>query len=413
MVLRDMSRRAVLAAGCLFGIVGVAGCNAVGADGGSKAGLFDLFDRPGEGEALPGDTSPRSRVERIIASMTLEEKVAQLFIVTPEQLTGVSQATIAGRVTQDALMRYPVGGLCYFGRNIVGEWQLKDMLSGTSAYCASAGAGIRPFLAVDEGGGPLVARIANSSAFDVERFPSMAEVGASGDAATAARVGSSIGSYLREIGFNVDFAPVADVLTNSANAVIAPRSFGSDPTLVASMVAAEVKAMLETGTLACVKHFPGHGDTAGDPHTGAVSSSRSKSEIESCEFLPFKAAIDAGCPMIMVGHIETPNYAADGLPASMSRVMVTDVLRGQLGFEGVIVSDSLSMGAIVSRFSPADAAVRFFQAGGDCLLIPQSFPDAYDGVLAAVESGSLGEDRIDESVARVLRAKQRAGMLDG
>lgn len=414
----NITRRALCAA-LGMGALGIAGCQGA-ADAGTSGGdaptisdsaATESAPEPAAGTQQTPEPEPKSAAERALDRMTLEQKVAQLFFVTPEQLTGVSKATVSGKATERALNEIPVGGLVYFKQNLVETTQALNMLSGAYELASAAGAGIPPFLGVDEEGGPLVARVANSGLFDVEKFPNMAEVGASGDPVHAARVGTSIGSYLHEIGFNLDFAPVADVLTNPKNTAIGKRSFGSDPELVAEMVSAEVSAMLETGTLPCVKHFPGHGDTAGDSHTGAVYAERSREEIESCEFLPFEAAIEAGCPLVMVGHIETPNFAADGLPASLSRTMMTDVLRGELGFEGVIISDSFAMGAITENFEPADAAVRFFEAGGDMLLMTPDLHAAYQGVLGAVQGGTLTEERIDESVLRVLTAKERAGLL--
>ena len=342
--------------------------------------------------------------------MTLEQKVAQLFVVTPEQLTGVSQAVVAGSATQRALDDIPVGGLCYFAQNITGSQQLRDLLANTCDIASRSGAGIAPFLTVDEEGG-MVARVANSGYFDVESFSNMAEVGTTGDETKAAYVGTTVGTYLHEIGFNVDFAPVADVLTNPRNEVIGLRAFSSDPGVVAQMVSAEVAAMLETGTMPCIKHFPGHGDTAGDSHTGAVVSKRTADEIRACEYKPFQAGIEAGCPFVMVGHIETPGLAADGLPASLSKTMITDELRGRLGFEGVVISDSFVMGAITQRYASADVAVRFIQAGGDMILMPENLQEAYRGVLAAVDGGAIEESRIDESVERILEVKKRAGIL--
>ncbi len=371
----------------------------------------DAPESPEQAAEPEPEPEPETATERLLASMTLEQKVAQLFIVTPEGLTGAKVATVAGPMTADALARIPVGGLVYFGQNIVGNRQLRDLLAGTLELSRSAGAGVGAFLSVDEEGGTLVARVAKSGCFDVPRFPDMAEIGATGDASQAAHVGSTIGGYLHEIGFNLDFAPDADVLTNPDNPVIGVRSFGSDPALVADMVAAEVEAMSGTGVAPCAKHFPGHGDTVGDSHTGAVMSERSREDIESCELEPFRAAIEANVPFIMVGHIETPNFAADGLPASLSSVMMRDVLRGELGFEGVIVSDSFSMGAITQNFEPGDAAVRFFQAGGDMLLMPASLQAAYDGVLAAVQSGQIPTERIDESLRRVLTVKEELGII--
>lgn len=414
-----ISRRGMVAS---LGIVaaGLAGCASASVPGKDGAGSDAPASRPTGATGSIKDTTAASEgieehspsvAERTLSQMTLEEKVAQLFFVTPEGLTGVGTATVAGTMTKDALARIPVGGIIYFGKNLQSNQQVRDLLSGTYAFAQAAGAGVPPFLGVDEEGGPLVARVANSGLFDVTHFPNMAEIGATGDPEQAAYVGTTIGAYLKDIGFNVDFAPDADVLTNPQNTAIGARSFSSDGAVAASMVAAEVEAMLATGVLPCVKHFPGHGDTAGDSHTGAVYATRTREQIESVEFAPFRAAIEAGCPFVMVGHIETPNFAADGLPASLSPIMMTDVLRGQLGFTGVIVSDSFAMGAITQRYTPADAAVRFFQAGGDMLLMPQNLAAAYTGVLDAVRAGMLTAERLDESVLRVLAAKEQAGFI--
>ena len=353
----------------------------------------------------------KTRAELVLESMTLEQKVAQLFVVTPERLTGVAQALVAGDLTRQALAEIPVGGLCYFGKNITGSQQLRDMLAGTLEMAKASGAGIAPFLTVDEEGGDLVARIANSGYFDVEKFPNMDQIGAAGDESAAAHVGTTIGTYLREIGFNVDFAPVADVNTNPDNPVIGPRAFSSDADVAARMVAAEVAAMLKTGTLPCIKHFPGHGDTAGDSHTGAVMTVRTREQIESYEYKPFRAGIEAGSPMVMVGHIETPNLTGDDLPATLSRAIMTDELRGKLGFDGVIISDSFEMGAITDNFGPVDAATRFIKAGGDVILMTADLKASYQGILNAVAEGSITEERIDESVLRILKAKDQAGLL--
>ena len=397
----SVSRRALMSSlGLAAMSVGLGACDAAGGRSAKSSGS----------SSLGTSAEQKPLVQQKLESMTLEQKVAQLFVVTPEQLTGVSQAVVAGSATQRALDDIPVGGLCYFAQNITGSQQLRDLLANTCDIASQSGAGIAPFLTVDEEGG-LVARVANSGYFDVESFSNMAEVGTTGDETKAAYVGTTIGTYLHEIGFNVDFAPVADVFTNPRNEVIGPRAFSSDPGVVAQMVSAEVAAMLETGTMPCIKHFPGHGDTAGDSHTGAVVSKRTADEIRACEYKPFQAGIEAGCPFVMVGHIETPGLAADGLPASLSKTMITDELRGRLGFEGVVISDSFVMGAITQRYAPADAAVRFIQAGGDMILMPENLQEAYRGVLAAVDGGAIEESRIDESVKRILEVKKRAGIL--
>lgn len=395
----------------ILGMLGLAGASVAL----SSCGL----DQDPEGAATPGalpfvpsapvTTAPSipvfSAAERILGTMTLEQKVAQLFFVTPEQLTGTDCVIEAGEAMEAALATLPVGGVICFSQNIETPEQLREMLANVGRFSTEVAAGIPVFLGVDEEGGPLVSRVANSPAFDVATFPHMATIGATGDVAQAGRVGMAIGSYLHEIGFNVDFAPVADVLTNPENTVIGPRSFGADSQLVADMVVAEATAMLATGVLPCVKHFPGHGDTNADSHTGEAVSTRTREDLDSCEFEPFRRAIAAGVPLIMVGHIKTPNVAADDLPASLSRVMIGETLRRELGFDGVIISDSFQMGAVTERFTPAEAAVKFLEAGGDMILMPEDLDAAYQGVLDAIASGILSRERIDESCLRVLGTK--------
>ena len=416
-----ISRRQFIAAGALIAAGAAASACSTAPTAPGSAGAADNgqgstpAEQPQDTEVVESEPEPepepQSATDRLLETMTIEQKVAQLFIVTPEGLTGASVATIAGSMTADALARIPVGGICYFGQNITGNQQLRDLLAGTLELSRNSGAGVPAFLSVDEEGGSLVARVANSGHFDVPHFPNMIEIGATGDPSRAAEVGTQIGTYLRDIGFNVDFAPDADVLTNPENPVIGARSFGSDASVVAQMVSAEVEAMMATGVAPCVKHFPGHGDTAGDSHTGAVYTDRTADEIRACELEPFRAAIAADVPFVMVGHIETPNFAADGLPASLSPYMIGTVLREELGFDGVVTTDSFSMGAITQNFAPDDAAVQFLVAGGDVVLMPADLELAYTGVLDAIETGVLTVERIDESVRRVLALKERLGLI--
>ena len=416
----QLTRRQALKALGAAGAVALGGCSSSqgagqGSDQASEQASVDAAAPASDGAAKSSVSAPapaQTTAERLLASMTLEQKVAQMLFVTPEQLADVDVATEAGLLTQAGLAELPVGGVIYFGQNIEGDQQLRDMLANTVEFSRGAGAGIPVFTATDEEGGTLVARVANSGCFEVEQFPNMWWIGREGDPTRAAYVGNSIGSYLRDIGFTLDFAPCADVLTNPQNPVIGHRSFSSDPEVCAEMVSAEVTAMLATGTQPCAKHFPGHGDTQGDSHTGAVYSYRTADELRECEYVPFQAAAEAGCPFIMVGHIETPDAAADGLPATLSRTMVTDVLRGRLGFAGVVISDSMSMGAISQNYEPGDAAVRFVEAGGDCVLMSPDPWAARDGIIEAVTSGRLTEDRINESVARIIAAKQAAGLVE-
>lgn len=357
--------------------------------------------------------------DSLLAKMSLREKVGQLFLVRPDALDpSLSQETIddadAPGVTKLSesmtafLKEYPVGGVVVFGKNITGEAQLVQLIDELQQTSA-----VPMLIGVDEEGGS-VARLANSPGFDLPQYESAAAVGAQGTEAVRAMSGE-IGTYLSEYGINLDFAPVADVNTNPANPVIGTRAFSSDPQTAADCVAAAVEGFSQAGMLCCLKHFPGHGDTANDSHDGAVYTEKTMEELRTCEFLPFEAGIRAGAPLVMVGHIAASNAVEgeDGqLPATFSHTIITDVLRGELGFTGVVVTDSLSMGAVTGTYTPGEAAVRALQAGADLLLMPAGLTQAYDEVLAAVEDGRLSEERIDESVARILALKQQAGLLD-
>ena len=368
----------------------------------TESGTENDSDKEGEQDSS-GQTEEEkldAKVQDLIAGMSLEEKVAQMFFVTPENLTGVDVATQAGETTRQALTQYPVGGLIYFSKNIYDEEQLTTMIRNSQSYSE-----IPLFIGVDEEGGSLVARIANHPNFDVEKFPDMAEIGATGDPSRAYEVGSTIASYLKDYGFNLDFAPDADVLTNPNNTAIGVRSFGSDPDMTAQMVEQAVKGFQDHQVSAVIKHFPGHGGTTTDSHNGAAIVNRSLEELRSAEFLPFEAGIQAGVDMVMVGHLQVPQVISDDTPASLSSEMITDVLRNELGYDGIVITDSLSMGAITTYYTSADAAVKCIQAGVDMLLMPYSFTEAYQGVLDAVNSGEISEERINESVTRILKVK--------
>lgn len=337
-------------------------------------------------------------VDNCIAEMTLEEKVAGLFIVSPDALTGANPAIVAGDTTRDRLNQYAVGGLIYFAQNIRDESQLKEMISGTNSYSRYP-----LFIAVDEEGG-TVSRIAESGLAD--NVGSMAEIGAAGDVAQATEAGSNIATYLSEFGFNLDFAPVADVILDE-NAVIGDRSFGSNAGEVGTMVAAVVEGLQGGGVSACLKHFPGLGSSTEDTHDAMVVSEQTQEDFESSEFLSFQAGIDVGVDMVMVSHLSVPSIVGDNTPSSLSDKMITEILRGQLGYEGIVITDALNMGAITEYYSSGDAAVKAIQAGADMLLMPDDFEEAYEALLEAVNNGTISEERINESLRRIYRVKRR------
>lgn len=355
-------------------------------------------------EPEPVDDTPQ-RAAEFVAGMTLEDKVAQMFFVTPNALTGFSGVTAAGDTTRQAYGNRPVGGLIYMGDNLTDREQTMTMLTNMQEI-ATERTGLPVFLGVDEEGG-RVARVAGNASFGVTNVGDMASIGATGDTQNAYNAGTVIGGYLKELGFNVDFAPVADVLTNPDNTVIGDRSFGSDSSLVAGMVTAELQGLSDAGIYGAVKHFPGHGGTAGDSHNSAVSIDKSLEELMAQELVPFQSAINANVPFVMVGHISVPNVVGDNTPATLSGTMITDVLRGQMGYNGIVITDGMNMKAVTDNYNSDTAAVMAVQAGADMILMPGNFETAYNGVLAAVQNGTITEERINESVIRIVTAKLR------
>lgn len=338
-------------------------------------------------------------VESCISEMSLEDRVAGLFIVTPEALTGVDRAVKAGDGTKEALEKYPVGGLIYFKQNIQSKDQITEMLANTTAMSKYP-----IFLAVDEEG-DSVARVAD--ALKLDKIDSAASLGETGNADNAYEAYKQVGTYLMEYGFNLNFAPVADVLTNPDNDAIGKRSFGSDADIVSSMVASSVKGLEETGVTACIKHFPGQGDADGDTHDGLATTDKTLEQLRETELKPFAAGAEAGAQMIMVGHIAVPSITGDNTPASLSKDVVTDILREEMGYNGVVITDALNMSAISEYYDSAQAAVMALKAGADMVLMPEDFEAAYEGVLAAVKDGTINEARINDSLARVYKIKYK------
>lgn len=359
-----------------------------------------------EKEELSADELLHKRIEEIIAGMSLEEKTAQLFMVTPEALTGVGEVVTAGEGTQKAIEEYPVGGLIYFSQNLQDPDQVRKMTENTQKYSMER-IGLPMLLSVDEEGG-TVTRFGKSGAFDYD--PSsvdMKEIGMSGDTQQAYDLGKRLGIFLTDLGINMDNAPVADVLTNPENTVVSERSFGTDSKTVSEMVLAELQGLEDQGVTGVLKHFPGHGATAADTHEGYAYTDATLEEMKENELVPFIDGIEAGAEVIMVGHISCPEVTGDNEPASLSEKMVTDVLREDLGFDGVVITDALNMGAVAEKYPSAEVAVRALKAGVDILLMPADFKEAYQGVLDAVSEGELTEERIDESLYRILSLKLR------
>ena len=335
-------------------------------------------------------------VDACIAEMPLEDKVAGLFIITPEALTGTDVAIKAGDTTKEKLSQYAVGGLIDAKQNIKSADQLKEMISGTQGFSKYP-----LFIGIDEEGGS-VSRIAESGLAD--NVGTMGDIGTSGDPSKAKEAGSAIAAYLSEYGFNLDFAPVADVILEG-NSIIGDRSFGSNAGDDAAMVSACVEGLQEGDVSACLKHFPGLGSTTEDTHEGMATSEKTKEDFETTDFLSFQGGIDAGADFVMVSHLSVPNITGDNTPSSLSDKMITDILRGELGFNGIVITDAMDMKAVTDYYTSDEAAVKALQAGADMILMPEDFEAAYQGVLDAVNNGTLSEERINESLQRIYRVK--------
>lgn len=401
-------RRFVWLAALAGGSLALSGCAGDGSNGTGGPTGVDGSGGEGAGDGQNPEAAAvaaRAAVDERIGAMTLEQKVAQLFIVTPEALVeGVSQVTQAGDMTREGVTAHPVGGIVYFAQNLLDPEQTTTMLANVKQFYADAG-NAAPFIAVDEEGGTVV-RVADNEAFGAQDVGDASALGSAGDTEAAKRAAEQIADYLMPLGFNLDFAPVADVVDPLRSDTMGLRSFSSDAAVAADMVRAEVEGFRDKKMLCCAKHFPGIGAAAGDSHEGAITIEATNEELETVDLVPFRAAIEAGVPMIMVGHVSLPNIVGDSTPAPLSSAVVQGMLRDSLGYTGIIVTDSLSMGAITDYYTPAEAAVAALKAGCDIPLMPERLDEAYQGVLSAVQEGELTEERLDESLTRILTAKQ-------
>ena len=399
-------RRFVWLAALTGGSLALSGCAGDGSNGTGGSTEVDGSGGEGAGDGQnPEDAAAAARaaVDERIGAMTLEQKVAQLFIVTPEALVeGVSQVTQAGDMTREGVTAHPVGGIVYFAQNLLDPEQTTTMLANVKQFYADAG-NVAPFIAVDEEGGTVV-RVADNEAFGAQDVGDASALGSAGDTEAAKRAAEQIADYLMPLGFNLDFAPVADVVDPLRSDTMGLRSLSSDAAVAADMVRAEVEGFRDKKMLCCAKHFPGIGAAAGDSHEGAITIEATNEELETVDLVPFRAAIEAGVPMIMVGHVSLPNIVGDSTPAPLSSAVVQGMLRDSLGYTGIIVTDSLSMGAITDYYTPAEAAVAALKAGCDIPLMPERLDEAYQGVLSAVQVGELTEERLDESLTRILTA---------
>lgn len=341
-----------------------------------------------------------SLADETLAGMTLHEKVCQMMFVTPEELTGEDGVTVAGDATRQALENYPVGGIVYFAKNLESQDQVKEMIDNSQKYSS-----IGLFVATDEEGG-VVNRLMDT--VGTTYIGSMYYYKDDGDE-TAYENAYTIANDMSALGFNLDFAPVADVWSNPDNTVIGERAYSDDYAQAAELVGNAVKGFNDGGVMCTLKHFPGHGDTAEDSHYSSAYVHRTKEEIMADEMQPFRSGIEAGAEFVMVGHLIVPDI--DEVPATLSYKMATGILREELNFEGVAITDSFEMESIADNYSVDDAVVMSVKAGMDMILQPKDMASAVNSIEQAVADGELSEDRIDESVRRILTLKESRGLL--
>ena len=353
----------------------------------------------------PSDTPEAALARETLAGMSLDEKIWQLFFVTPESLTGYPKVTEAGLATKEALGYKPVGGLIYFAQNLEDAEQVTAMLTTVQTFTK-----IPLFLGTDEEGG-TVSRVGSNAALGGQNIGDMASYGEAGDPAALYNAMCTVADMLTGLGFNMDFAPVADVSGGRTDNVIGSRSFGTDPELCASMVSVALGALQDNGVAGCLKHFPGYGSAVTDDHYGTSILNKTEEELDACDLLPFASGIESGTAFVMVSHLSVPAVTGDDTPSDLSEKIISGLLRNKLGFENVIITDAQNMASITDHYTPAEAAVGALKAGADMILMPADLQAAHDGVAAAVKDGTLSEARLNESVLRILTVKARFGIL--
>lgn len=351
-------------------------------------------------EEVVVELTPEQKLDELVNAaievMPLEDKIAGLFIVTPESITGVSAAVKAGDGTKTALTENAVGGIVYSTKNIQSEAQFKEMIDNTRLYERYP-----LFIAIEDEGGKISPLAEKGLVTKQNNAKAVADAAQEGGAYAT---GSAIGTYLADYGFNLNFAPVADI-SSVDGSVMKDRAYGSDATATGSYVASMVQGLEEQDVSACLKHFPGIGATTQNPDNGLSSTDRTAEDFRANEFVAFKTGIDAGADMVMVGHMAAPALAGDNTPCSMSEMVVTDILRQELGFNGVIITDAMNIKAVSEYYGSDEAAVMALKAGCDMILMPEDYELAYNGVLEAVNSGVISEERINDSLRRIYRIK--------
>lgn len=350
----------------------------------------------------PTEPEYETNAEAYLSAMSDYEKICQLFIVTPETLTGIDEyATVAGDMTKDALKDYPVGGIIYFSGNLEDVEQTEELIKKTQSYAQTP-----LFIDVDEEGG-TVARVADK--LGTKSFDPMFTYKDKG-ADTAHDNAEVIASNIRALGFNMDNAPVADVLTNPDNTVIGERAYSDDYEEAAELVAAAVEGFKDGGVISALKHFPGHGDTDEDSHDELAHVTRTVEELKQGELLPFKSGIEAGADMVMAGHLVIDDLDPE-LPATLSSKVIPSLLREELGYDGIVITDSMTMAAVTENYSYDEIITGLFNADVDIILCPDDLDSYIDAIQKALDDGAVTMEQIDAKVRKILALKFKEGIM--
>lgn len=346
------------------------------------------------------ETTTLDPIKVQLDQMSLDEKIGQMFMVAYRTDSGGNPVLYGNERISADIENYHIGGFVLFSENLQSVEQAKQYVA-----FLKENSNIPPFIAIDEEGG-AVSRLGQSGIIYDYYIPSAAKMASQGKEAVSANY-EKIALNLKSLGLNMDLAPDADINTNPANPVIGDRAFGTEAQTTAEMAAAAMKALDENGIIPVVKHFPGHGDTQTDSHKGITIMPHDMDRLEQTELVPFKTAIENGAPVIMAAHLTTPALSDSGLPATLDRDIISGLLRGKLGYDGVVMTDAMDMGAIVSEYTCGDAVIKAINADVDIILMPSSTSEAFEAVKAAVSDGTISEDEIDDSVYRILKLKTK------
>lgn len=355
-------------------------------------------------KAVPDKVTLDVAVDDIISNMSLDEKIGQLFLVSLDSLDINSETQISDKM-KESLEKYHPGGVIFFSYNMKNKEQTTKFIQDLQEAST-----MPMFIGVDEEGGS-VQRVSGKKGMEMDSIPSMYEIGQTGDPEQAYQVGTSIAKKIRELGFNLDFAPVADICDVNENTEIGDRSFGNDPELVGKMVSEEVKGLQQNKVSATLKHFPGQGSVKNDTHKGYANLDTTIDKLRENELKPFENGIEADVDFVMMSHISVEPITQSEVPASLSKLMVTDILRGELRFDGIIITDAMNMKVITKFYDPGQAALLAIDAGVDMILMPDHLDEAYNAVKDAVESEELSTKKLDAALERILQVKIKRGII--